>query len=150
MTDYDGEPDEHRHQRVDRDAQERRLAERERAAKAMTLTEFLLARIAEDEERHGHYKVQPSDFGDLDTPDGGCVPCDVYPPGRCRVLAECAVKRRIMEEYEGHRGSVMAYRSPRWRDAMNEQDRRGWGKAEARGGDVGPAETAAHGIEQVA
>ena len=31
MTDYDGEPDEHRHQREDRDAQERRLAERERA-----------------------------------------------------------------------------------------------------------------------
>jgi hypothetical protein len=33
MTDYDGEPDEHRFQRVDRDAQERRLAERERERK---------------------------------------------------------------------------------------------------------------------
>ena len=86
----------------------------------MTLTEFLLARIAEDEARALH-----DDLNDLCDDPGG-------DGGPSRVLAECAAKRRIVEEYEGHRGSVMAYRSPRWRDAMNEQDRREWSKAEAR------------------
>lgn len=64
----------------------------------MTLTEFLLARIAEDEERHGHHKVRPSDYGDFKTPDGGCVPCDLAPPRECRVLAECEAKRGLITE----------------------------------------------------
>ena len=96
MTDYDGEPDEHRHQRVDRDAQERRLAERERAAKAMTLTEFLLARIAEDE-------AVAQDHAPEEYPDGvavgvfGWSDMELLTINPARVLAECAAKRRIVE-----------------------------------------------------
>ena len=49
-----------------------------------------------------------------------------------RVLAECESKRRIVEQYEFHRDQVTAYRNPRWRDAMNEDDKRNWHQAEAR------------------
>jgi len=49
----------------------------------MTLTEFLLARIAEDEE-----------MARIDTM-GDHIPLDCWPPDR--VLAECEAKRRIVE-----------------------------------------------------
>lgn len=49
-----------------------------------------------------------------------------------RVLREVQAKRRIVDACEECRSSVMAYRSPRWRDAMNEQDKHEWRKAEAR------------------
>ena len=60
----------------------------------MTITEFLLARIADDED-----EMQG-------LPHFGCVEGDSDPVGmihsaRCpnRVLAECAAKRRIIEGY---------------------------------------------------
>lgn len=59
---------------------------------------FLTARWDEVEDAHGHYPVQPSDWGDFDTPTGGCVPCDVRPPAECYVLADLAAKRAILEE----------------------------------------------------
>jgi len=57
----------------------------------MTLTEFLLARIAEDEEwvRHPDWCRAVAD-------DQACD-CD----GPARVLAECEAKRRIVERHGG-------------------------------------------------
>jgi hypothetical protein len=49
-----------------------------------------------------------------------------------RVLAECEAKRRIVEQYADYLSSVKAYRSPRWADAMNEQDKQSAAQAEAR------------------
>ena len=51
----------------------------------MTLTEFLLARIAEDEA----WTAEHPHFGDGSAPD-------YVPPWWTRVLAECEAKRRIM------------------------------------------------------
>jgi hypothetical protein len=53
----------------------------------MTLTEFLLARITEDEAR----APVPSWTSD----DGGCLDCGGQ--SESRVLAECEAKRRIVE-----------------------------------------------------
>lgn len=60
----------------------------------MTLTEFLLARITEDERDGWEVHVQgcPSV---RDTP----FPCECNYPAR--VLAECEVKRRIVELHQG-------------------------------------------------
>jgi len=56
----------------------------------MTLNEFLLARIAEDEA----YAREPSGWNEYDPGDPGSPP---------RVLAECAAKRRIIALHEpGH------------------------------------------------
>ena len=54
----------------------------------VTLAEFLLARIAEDEERFGEYPAPHIE---------GCPhePCDCGIPAR--VLAECEAKRRIVD-----------------------------------------------------
>jgi hypothetical protein len=63
----------------------------------MTLTEFLLARIAED-EKIGHsreWHEEMCDWCSPDPDDGGRFPCDCKVPAR--VLAECAAKRRIVE-----------------------------------------------------
>lgn len=66
----------------------------------MTLTEFLLARIAEDEEAARH-----SLAGDLDhlpsvtTRSGDVIHLGITNPAR--VLAECEAKRRIVEDEHG-------------------------------------------------
>ena len=49
-----------------------------------------------------------------------------------RVLAECASKRAILALHVDNQSRAVAYRSPRWADAMNDQDRVEWRKAEAR------------------
>ena len=93
----------------------------------MTLTEFLLARIAEDEavaRDWRHHRGKVSVLGGGTGYEAWCNPA--------RVLAECEAKRRIVEQYEFHRDQVTAYRNPRWRDAMNEDDKRNWHQAEAR------------------
>lgn len=69
----------------------------------MTLTEFLLARIAEDEagqqagigERYGADTLWHEQDCELLTYDVG--PCDCGVP--YRVLADCEAKRRIIEEH---------------------------------------------------
>ena len=66
---------------------------------AMTITEFLEARIAEDEavsERRGSFphSVHSSDI--VGTYRQNCPDC-LGLPGRARVLAECAAKRAIIE-----------------------------------------------------
>lgn len=53
----------------------------------MTLSEFLLARIAEDEEA----QRSESGWGRCDAPES-------YHWGPARVLAECEAKRRIVED----------------------------------------------------
>ena len=40
-----------------------------------------------------------------------------------RVLAECAAKRAIVERYIHNLSLAESYRNPKWRDAMNDQDR---------------------------
>lgn len=100
-----------------------------------TLTEFLLARIAEDEalaaalldragERHDEVRIDR----------GAWLPDDVdaVALGHARVLAECEAKRRIVEMHAEHESRVATYRSPRWADDMNEADRLNSRKAEAR------------------
>ncbi len=115
-----------------------------------TLAEFLLARIAEDEadakaavDRHHHPQWVVDGMGictvgghDLDSVTEYVRHEEAAPHiarhDPARVLAECESKRRIVEQYERHRDQVMAYRNPRWRDAMNEDDKRNWHQAEAR------------------
>ena len=80
----------------------------------MTLTEFLLARIAEDEvvarERPPHYapferewewcpEARSEPLGDLGGPGDGCT-CgvDTWKPS-AHVLAECKAKRRIVNAH---------------------------------------------------
>lgn len=62
-----------------------------------TLTEFLLARIAEDEARANHAKwaMQGEWFTTADDKVDEYV-CGLSP---ARVLAECEAKRRIVESY---------------------------------------------------
>lgn len=85
----------------------------------MTITDFLLARIAEDEHRAkqswagGHRGSRW-----LSEPD--------------RQLAECKAKRAIVDLYAAHLDRAMAYRSPRWADAMSETDKAKAKRQEAR------------------
>lgn len=67
----------------------------------MTLTEFLFARIAEDEERHPEHgffvnrelhDIRCMEFGAVERSDAVCD-CD----GPKRWLAECEAKRRIVK-----------------------------------------------------
>jgi hypothetical protein len=44
-------------------------------------------------DRWDHYPFQPSDWGDFDTPDSGCIECDVPPPGECRIFGDRVSKR---------------------------------------------------------
>lgn len=128
-----------------------------------TLVEFLLARIAEDEEAAhtaspgGRWQVQRRGIDGhalvsldehayelpdypacvMDDESGGIgpgVPTMRYIArwGPSRVLAECEAKRRIVEQYAEYLSTVRAYRSPRWSDAMNEQDKQNARQAEAR------------------
>jgi len=65
---------------------------------ALTLADFLRARLGEDES--DHYPYQPSDDGDFTTPTSGCVHCGIpanKAGDRCRVLADVEAKRRIVE-----------------------------------------------------
>ena len=61
------------------------------ATATLTLTDFLLARIAED-ERDGPWHMDWC--GSVGHDDSGCD-CT----GRARVLAECKAKRRIVDEH---------------------------------------------------
>lgn len=82
----------------------------------MTIVEFLLARIAEDEA------VAAGHMGAEYYTDGAW-------PEECtaRVMADCKAKRRIVDLYEQHRSNRDARRSPLAReaeDARAAQDRR--------------------------
>jgi hypothetical protein len=63
---------------------------------AVTLTEFLLARIAEDEEAADQSVQLPSGLLHIGSPDTPLIL--VWSPAR--VLAECEAKRRIVEWHE--------------------------------------------------
>jgi len=68
---------------------------------ALTLVDFLRARLGEDES--DHYPYQPSDDGDFTTPTSGCVHCGIpanQAGDRCRVLADVEAKRRIVAMWE--------------------------------------------------
>lgn len=79
------------------------------------LTTFLLARIAEDEEAAKYAEASWTSV-----------------PSTQRVLAECNAKRQIIKTHLDNESQVASYRSPRWADAMNDDDRLNWRKAEAR------------------
>lgn len=109
----------------------------------MTITEFLLARIAEDEwaawlatkgpwtADHGYINAgtQPVVSGGFDSAgslDESCRWEDAVHIARhdpVRVLAECEAKRRIVDRYIDAHERVLAYRNPRWEDGMDERDR---------------------------
>ena len=87
----------------------------------MTLTEFLLARIAEDEEwvRHPDWCRAVAD-------DQACD-CD----GPARVLAECEAKRQIVESYLAERSRRDIYQSAESR-AVEDDGTDLMGQAQAR------------------
>jgi hypothetical protein len=113
------------------------------------LTDFLLARIAEDEDdareaavegrywahfgggQIAHGTDDRQAWGDLAHVRVYIAPHIVrWDPAR--VLAECEAKRRIVEQHLDNESRAIAYRSPRWADAMNDEDRVEQRKAEAR------------------
>lgn len=112
---------------------------------APSITEFLLARIAEDEAvaRAAAWVPDPDEpDDDYDNPwakdhgefasRGGAKFTHILRNDPARVLAECAAKRAIVELYERHRENRDARRHPRARaaeDYVAVQDRR---KQEAR------------------
>lgn len=87
----------------------------------MTITEFLLARIAEDSRLASEAKwaMQGAWFPSADD----AVDALVQACSPDRVLAECAAKRAIVERYIHNLSLAESYRNPKWRDAMNDQDR---------------------------
>lgn len=109
---------------------------------ADSLAAFLLARWAEIEAltqtwaSTSNWEAEGSDVVGLNA----TIAEDVnfgYAPHIARhdpayVLADIESKRRIVELYKEERSRVLAYRSPRWKDAMNEQDKAEWHKQEAR------------------
>lgn len=117
----------------------------------MNITEFLLARISEDEAvartaaadndsarwnvseivyEGIHVYARPSG---LDAEGGrGETTAHMQRHDPARVLAECAAKREIVARYIRVEDRALAYRSPRWADTMNCTDRLDWRKAEAR------------------
>lgn len=97
-------------------------------ASRLTLPEFLLVRIAEDEAIEGTYRPDgPGLLEEMSYDIGGVVTISDR-----RLMAECEAKRRIVELHLEHESFVKAYRSPRWLDAMNDEDRVNAKKAEAR------------------
>lgn len=97
----------------------------------MTLTEFLLERIAEDsEDAHCANEVRLlrwSQDNNMIINDAGFMQRFT----RSRMIAECEAKRLIVEQHVEHESRVAAYRSPRWVDGMNDNDILNWRKAEA-------------------
>jgi len=74
----------------------------------MTLTEFLLARIAEDEQR-AHYALTYGDSGALEYGGqwyGAIKHAERWEPAR--VLAECDVKTEIVGLYEDSQAADMS------------------------------------------
>ena len=101
----------------------------------MTITEFLLARITEDETA-----ALAAVDGQADPENGwgyegrtliphvGIIHHAVQAEHITRwhpyrVVAECAAKRAIVERYVDNLDLALSYRNPKWRDAMNDQDR---------------------------
>lgn len=76
----------------------------------MTITEFLEARIAEDED----YVKPMVGLGEYDRRDWAVLYGE-------RVLAECAAKRRVLDLYEHHRSNRDARRSPLAREAEDDR-----------------------------
>lgn len=123
----------------------------------MTLVEFLLTRIAEDEvlartastgqhwswtedgaemvsDHVTEYRTRECiiDTEGANPPGSGVTGQHIARHDPARVLAECEAKRRIVDLYAEHRSTVMAYRNPRWADAMNDEDRLNHKRAESR------------------
>lgn len=95
-----------------------------------SLTDFLLARIAEDEAARDDVHHERCGLVLCSDCTAGPFPCDCGRPAR--VLAECEAKRRIADQHLDNVNAVTAYRSPQWVAAMTEQDRVHAQKAEAR------------------
>lgn len=122
----------------------------------LTITDFLLARIAEDEKManaalgcHAYAQDYPTravmysasgdalfefDERQMREADHSTLAlaehfCSWQP---ARVLAECKAKREIVDLYAAHLDRAMAYRSPRWADAMSETDKAKAKRQEAR------------------
>ena len=109
----------------------------------MTIIEFLLARVAEDEASaraipewdfpsEGWWDWKALQMNELAWRRSlhrySCSVHDEFPSacdcgGPARVLAECVAKRRIVERYAENLDRAMSYRNPKWRDAMNDADR---------------------------
>lgn len=106
----------------------------------MTIEDFLLARIAEEESAArlaGEIQAwRTNTFDSYLTKDGSYLLTIDLDQADCaeywnhavrwspqRVLAECAAKRAIVQRYVENLDRAMAYRNPRWRDAMNDSDR---------------------------
>lgn len=102
---------------------------------AMTLTDFLLARIAEDEDavtartRSGASASTDlvEHFVDQDEDERWILEISAS-----RVLAECAAKRQIVDQHLEHEALVMVHDTRRWDDGMSEKDRLDWRRAVAR------------------
>lgn len=85
----------------------------------MTIAEFLLARIAEDADRARTFLADNHEA----LKRAGAPWPSMALAGVERVLAECAAKRAIVERYVDNLDLALSYRNPKWRDAMNDQDR---------------------------
>ena len=97
----------------------------------MSIAEFLLARIAEDEavarERPSSAYVHASGcyYYNYSLDVNWFCDCDEDGESSARILAECAAKRSIVNLYEGHRGNRDARRRARdTEDEQAAQDRR--------------------------
>ena len=74
----------------------------------MTITEFLLARIAEDEavlERRGAFPHSTHGTDEVGAYNPRCPDC-LGLPGKARVLAECKAKRTIIELHKGEQWTI--------------------------------------------
>lgn len=75
----------------------------------MTITEFLLARIADDEATSAH-PAEHERAGGYEYADVGGM-SDVLTVGTDRVQAECAFKRWLIGTYGGTRDSYVMFRA---------------------------------------
>ena len=96
----------------------------------MNITEFLLARIAEDEVIATLRGWHAEDCGWLPDESGYSYPCNCGVPER--MAAECAAKRAIVDLWELHRSNRDARRSPSARAAEDERAAQDRLRAEAR------------------
>ena len=79
----------------------------------MSIVEFLLARIAEDETEAASYTMTEAAAIGLDRPGSVAV----VPPERSRMLTECAAKRAIIEKV----GEIEYNSGDLWTHEMGEE-----------------------------
>lgn len=92
----------------------------------MTIIEFLLARIAEDEAKIAAMTGEARRVKEApifrDHPARWLDSVDIF-VSPARWTAECAAKRKIVERYVDEHERVLSYRNPRWEDGMTDDDR---------------------------